>query len=304
MKSIRGTLLSQEVRILVAFLGLVLAASAQNAPNAQTWKAVEDAMGRTAQVQPDGVARFGMPRTDLKVNISSIELQPGFALGSWAAFRRAGANTMVTGDLVLLESEVPQVMSAILKGGMQVSALHNHLINETPGIMYMHIHGNGDAVEMAKTVHDAVALTSTPMPGAPTTSSPPQFDLDTDQIGKALGSSGKVNNGILQFSIPRPEKITEHGVDVPPTMGLGTAINFQPTGEKRAAITGDFVLLANEVNPVMQSLREDGIVVTAVHNHMLEESPRLFFMHFWAEGDANRLAQSLGAALAKTAMRR
>jgi hypothetical protein len=210
----------------------------------------------------------------------------------------------VTGDLVLLETEVPAVMSKLVEGGIEVSALHNHLLNETPSIMYMHIHGNGDAVALAKTLHDAVSLTSTPEPGTPAAGSPPQFDLDAQQIGKVLGYQGNVNGPVLQFSIPRSEKITEHGMEVPPSLGVATAINFQPTGNGRAAITGDFVLLASEVNPVIRTLRENSIVVTALHNHMLEENPRLFFMHFWAEGDPARLARGLRAALDKTASRR
>ncbi len=123
------------------------------------------------------------------------------------------------------------------------------------------------------------------------------IDLDTASITKTLGVAGKVNGGVYQVSVPRAEKIMEHGTEVPPSMGTATAINFQPTGGGKAAITGDFVLTAKEVNPVLRALRENGIEVTAVHNHMLDDEPRLFFMHFWANDDAAKLAKGLRAAL-------
>jgi Domain of Unknown Function (DUF1259) len=290
----------------MVFLTLALAASAQQSSQQvpAAWQPVEQALGRTGQMQADGVLRFSMPRSNLKVTIDGLDIQPGFALTSWAAFRKLGTATMVAGDLVLLEPEVPAVMSTILEGGMEASALHNHLLNETPALMYMHVRGHGDAVAMAKTLRDALAMTSTPEPGTPTVSLSQPFHLNPEPIGQILGYQGRMNNGVLQFSIPRSDQITESGNEVPPAMGVATAINFQPTGDGRAAVTGDFVLVASEVNPVMQALRQNNIVVTAVHNHMLEESPRLFFMHFWADGPPEMLAHGLRAALDKTASRR
>jgi hypothetical protein len=286
-----------------AMVFLALAASAQQSsqPVPAAWHPVEQALGRTGQMQADGGIRFSMPRSNLQATVDGIPLQPAFALTSWAAFRKAGTTTMVMGDLVLLEAEVPAVMSSIIQGGMEISALHNHLLNSIPALMYMHIRGNGDGVAMAKTLHDALSLTSTPDPDTPTVSIPQPFNLNSEQIGQILGYQGKVNNGVLQFSVPRSEKITEHGNEIPPAMGVATAINFEPTGEGRAAITGDFVLIASEVNPVIQALRQNGIVVTAIHNHMLDENPRLFFMHFWADGPSDMLARGLRAALDKTA---
>ena len=164
--------------------------------------------------------------------------------------------------------------------------------------MYMHIHGMGNAANLGKAIHQAIAKTKTPDAGAAT--APPDLDIDTKQIDQILGHSGKNNGGIYQVGVPRAEHITEGGMAIPNSMGVATALNFQPTGGGKAAITGDFVLLAKEVNPVIKALRENGIAVTALHSHMLQEQPRLFFMHFWANDDAVKLAKGLRAALDQT----
>jgi hypothetical protein len=165
----------------------------------------------------------------------------------------------------------------------------------------MHIEGHGDAVKMAHAIHDAVALSKTPGPDASGAAAPSEpLGIDQKAVEEALGRSGKVNGGILQFGVPRGEAITENGMVLPPSMGVATAINFQPTGGGKAAITGDFVLLGKEVNPVMKALRDHGIEVTALHSHMLMEEPRLFFMHFWANDDALKLATGLRAVLDQT----
>jgi len=160
----------------------------------------------------------------------------------------------------------------------------------------------GNAASLGKTIHEAIAKTKTPE--ASPASAPPDLDIDTKQIDQVLGHSGKNNGGIYQVSVPRAEHVTEAGAVIPNSMGLATALNFQPTGGGKAAITGDFVLIAKEVNPVIKALRENGIAVTALHSHMLEEQPRLFFMHFWANDDAVKLAKGLRAALDKTASKK
>ncbi|HTC95546.1 MAG TPA: DUF1259 domain-containing protein [Terriglobales bacterium] len=265
------------------------------------WKAVEETLGRPGQVQPDGVLKFGMPRRDLKVSVAGVEVKPGFALGSWAAFKKSGSDAMVMGDLVLVENEVAPVMAKLQAEGLEITALHNHLLGETPRIMYMHIGGHGDAVKLAESLKDVLALTGTPPPAPSATSAPAaEIGIDTKKLGEIIGRAGKVNGGILQFAVPRAEHITQGDMIIPNSMGISTAINFQPTGDGRAAITGDFVLLGKEVNPVIKALRENGIAVTAVHNHMLMEEPRLFFMHFWANDDALKLAKGLRAALDQT----
>src|SRR5579864_2960932 len=270
---------------------------AQNAPTVPAeWKQVEDAMGRAGQMQPGDVLKFSMPRKDLKVSVEGTAIKPGFALGSWAAFKRVGAEVMVMGDLVLTEDEVNPVLSKLQEGGVAEAALHNHLLRESPRVMYLHIATHGDAVKMARAIHDALALTKTPAAsGQPATQA--SFDLDQKMIEQALGRIGKVNGGILQFSVPRSEKITDEGMEIPASMGVATGINFQPAGNGRAAITGDFVLIASEVNPVIRALRENGVQITALHSHMLTEQPRLFFMHFWAVDYPAKLAHGLRTAL-------
>ena len=293
-------MLQSHKSILCSSVFLLLTTLAPAQASSPDWKPVEDAMGRSGQVSGD-VIRFGMPRKDLHVTLDGVELKPALALGSWAAFKKDGAAAMIMGDLVLTESEIQPVMAKLQEAGIQESAIHNHLIGESPRILYMHIASHGDAVLMARAIRDALALTHTPPPdsGAPpaTTS---DLGFDQKQIEQILGHAGKVNGGVLQVGVARPETITDSGMTIPPVMGVGTAINFQPTGNGKAAITGDFVLLNKEVNPVMRTLRQNGIAVTALHNHMLMEEPRLFFMHFWANDDALKLAKGLHAALDQT----
>jgi uncharacterized protein DUF1259 len=270
------------------------------APAASNWKAVDDAMGRAGQDQPDGAHRFNMPRSDLKVTASGVEIKPGFALGSWAAFQTMGNHSDVMGDLVLTESELGPVMQKLVDSGIEITAVHNHLLNESPHIMYMHIHGQGDAVKLAGALREALALSKTPAAAPAPSGAPPDLGFDAKQLDMILGQMGRNNNGVYQYSVPRAEKITDGGMNVPNSMGVTTGINFQPTGGGKAAITGDFVMTAKEVNPVIKALRQNGIAVTALHSHMLEEQPRLFFMHFWANDDATKLAKGLRAALDQT----
>ena len=279
---------------------LALHVCAQDAPSqaAADWKTVEAAIGRPGQMQPGGVIKFGLPRKDLHITLEGVEIKPTLALGSWLAFERDGTAAMVMGDLVLTENEVQPVLLKLQESGIQSAAIHNHLIGESPRVLYMHIASHGDPAQMAKAIHDALALTKTPAPDAGTPP-PPAADLgfDQKQVEQALGHSGKVNGGVLQIAVPRSETIHDSGMVVPPSMGVATALNFQPTGNGKAAITGDFVLLGTEVNPVIKALRQNGISLTALHSHMLTEEPRLFFMHFWANDNAVALAKGLRAAL-------
>jgi len=281
---------------LFVLSGLVMA---QTAPAANDWKAIEQALGRSGQLQGDGAYKFGLPRGDLKVTVNGVQVKPALALGSWVGFSSPGQDAMLMGDLVLAEDEVSSVMLALLENGLQITALHNHILHETPRVMYMHIAGHGDAVKLADAVKKVIALTKTPAPAQPP-SVPPTLEMDTAAIDQILGRKGKVNGGVYQIGVPRAEKVTEEGMIVPGSMGLATALNFQRTGPGKVAITGDFVLLDSEVNPVIKALRENGIQVTALHNHMLQEEPRLFFVHFWANDDAVKLAKGLRAAVDNT----
>ena len=271
-----------------------------NEPSAE-WKAVDDAFGRKGAVQPGGVYRMAFPRSDLKVTVEKVPVKPSFALGSYAVFKSMGAESMVMGDLVLRDEEVQGVMARLLEKGLNVTALHNHLNEISPHVMYMHFSAHGEAGALARSLRDALGpvYTAPANSGAAGKADGPAFD--TKQVESALSRSGRVNpDGILQISVPRAEKIMEGGVEIPPSMGLATALNFQSTGGGKAAITGDFVLVGPEVNRVARALKEHGIQVTALHNHGLGEEPRLFYMHFWANDDAVKLANGLRAALDQT----
>jgi len=285
--------------LIASSLLLLVAATPKKSSVRTDWKDVETAIGRAGAVLPGDVYKVSFPRGDLAVTLDGVAIRPALALGSWAAFKDiGGGHVMAMGDLVLLEPEVTPVMDALQKGGIQQSALHNHLIGESPHVMYMHFDGHGDAATLAQTLHDALALTKTPMGPMPApAATPPAIDLPTADLDRIIGRPGKVAGGTYQFAVPRAEKIMEHGAEVPPSMGMAIPLNFQPTGDGRAAITGDFVLIAPEVNPVIRILRGGGIAVTAIHSHMLEESPRLFFLHFWANDDAKKLAATLRTAL-------
>ena len=274
------------------------------------WARVGEALGKAGTELPGGVYKVGLPRSDIKATLDGVELKPGFALGSWLAFTKTGSEAMVMGDLVLTMPEVGPVMAKLLAGGIEVTALHNHLLRNEPFTMYMHVRGVGDPVKLATALHAGMAASKTPLASAAVGSSqqtaapvaPPRIDLDTAAIDQLLGAKGANNGGVYQVSIPRADPVKDGGMTIPPSMGSAIAINFQPTGGGKAAITGDFVLTAKEVAPVMKALRDNGIEVTALHNHMLDDNPRLFFMHFWANDDAKKLAGGLKAALAHVAV--
>jgi Domain of Unknown Function (DUF1259) len=289
------------LRVRELALAALLVAAPGLAVAADDWQAqVGEALGKTGATAPGGIYRVGLARTDLKVTLDGVELKPGFALGGWLAFEKMGESGMVMGDLVLTMDEIAPVTTKLAAGGIEVTALHNHLLRNQPFTMYMHVLGHGDPVKLATALHIALAETKTPLSvsQAAPAAAPPPIDLDTAAIDQTLGVKGTNNGGVYQFSIPRAEPIKDGGMDVPPPMGSANAINFQPTGGGKAAITGDFVLIAKEVNPVLKALREHGIEVTAIHNHMLDDQPHLFFMHFWANDDARKLAEGLKAALA------
>ena len=269
------------------------------------WKAVEQALGKPGELQAGDVFRIGMPRTDLSVTVKGVPVKAGFALGSYAAFKQMGDQVMVMGDLVLLDQEVPAVMSGLFSGGLEVTAVHNHLNEISPHVMYMHYEGHGDAVQRAGALRHALSESATPLGGRlppPATGAP---TIDTKQIEQALGRSGRdLGAGVFQVTVPRSEAITENGMPLLPAMGVVTVLNFQAAPGGRAAITGDFVLTDKEVNPVARALRQHGIEVTAIHNHGLLDTPRLFYMHFWAVDEPAKLAQGLMAALDQTNSRK
>ena len=265
--------------------------------------AIEKAIGKAGELK-DEVYKISMPRTDLKVMVKDVTLKPGLALGSWVAFKEAGNEAVIDGDLVLTEDEVAPVFDKLRKEGIEVTALHNHLIGETPRVMFLHIAGKGDAADLAKHVKAALSLTATPMEPSPkkageasAKSGSEEAGFDTESIQKELGHKGNVKDGVLQVSIARPEPITMKGVTLPPSMGMATALNFQQAGEGKVAATGDFVMIRDEVDHVTKALAEHGIMVTALHNHLVHGSPELYFMHFWANDTAEKVAKGLRAGL-------
>ncbi len=268
------------------------------------WDAVAKALGRSGTELPGGIYRVGLGRSDLKVTLDGVQIRPSLALGSYLAFQKMGNEAMVMGDLVLLHEEVNPVMKKLVEGGVEITALHNHLLRSSPATMYMHFLGHGDPAKLATALRTALAESKTPLAAPAAAGSPPPIDLDTAAVERTLGAKGSANAGVYGFNIPRAETIMEDGMSIPIGMGSGIVINFQPTGGGKAAITGDFVLIAKEVNPVLKTLRENGIEVTALHSHMLEEQPRLFFMHFWANDDAQKLADGLKAALGKVNLKK
>jgi hypothetical protein len=290
------------MKALITSLATAALLAATSPAHAQSWDKVATALGKSGAEMPGGVYRVGMPRTDLHVVLDGVDIKPTLALGSWVAFEGTGSDTMVMGDLVLTESEIGPVMKQLLAGGIEITALHNHLLRAQPATFYMHVLGHGDPVKLATALHEGLALSKTPLINTPPPaagSAPAKIDLDTAMIDQTLGGKGQIAGGVYQVNIRRAETIKDGDMNVPVAMGSAEAMNFQPTGDGKAAITGDLVLTAQEVNPVLRILRDNGIEVTALHNHMLDDEPRLFFMHFWANDDAAKLAKGLRSALDK-----
>src|SRR5215218_2541478 len=293
------------MRRIFAFLFCSAVVLSANPAGAQEidWQKVDAAFGRKAATVSGDVHRYGFPRTDLSVTLDGVSIKPALALGGWVAFKPAHGGAMAMGDLVLLETEITPVMLKLIEGGLEITAVHNHVLRASPETCYMHVGGHGDAVKMAGVIRDALSASKTPL-AAPQAGSPPPIDLDTAQLDEIIGAKGQNNGGVYQFAVPRRDPVSEGNMQLAPAgpMGVAEAIGFQPTGGGKAAITGDFVLTADEVNPVIKALRSNGIEVTALHSHMLDEQPRLFFCHFWANDDSLKLAKGLRAALDKAAV--
>jgi hypothetical protein len=266
------------------------------------WQKVDEALGRKPAVVGE-VRRYGFPRTDLTVTLDGVAIKPALALGGWVAFKPMHGGVMIMGDLVLLESEINPVMLKLIANGLEITAIHNHLLRANPATFYLHVGGHGDPVKIAAALRDALSESKTPLTVPAAAAAAPAVDLDTAQLDQIIGAKGQANGGVYQFGVARREPVTEADMQLNPAgpHGVATGVNFQPTGGGNAAVTGDFVLTGDEVNPAIMALRTNGIEVTAVHSHMLDEQPRLFFLHFWANDDALKLAKGLRAALDKTA---
>jgi hypothetical protein len=287
---------------VLAAVGTVFVSALANAQEID-WQKIDGVLGRKPAVSGD-VHRYGFPRTDLSVALDGVTIKPVLALGGWTAFKPAHGGAMMMGDLVLLESEITPVMTAAIENGLEITAVHNHLLRAQPPTFYMHVSGHGDPVKLANALHTALAASKTPLtPPTPAAAAASDPGFDSAELDRIIGVKGNLVGGVYQFGVARHDHVTEDGMSLDPAgpLGLATGINFQPTGNGKAAITGDFVLAGSEVNPVIQALRTNGIEVTALHSHMLGEQPRLFFMRFWANDDALKLAKGIRAALDKTA---
>ncbi|MFF4761634.1 DUF1259 domain-containing protein [Streptomyces sp. NPDC001292] len=260
------------------------------------WKPVADALGRTGSLMGGTVYHVALPRTDLKVTSKGVPIKAGLSLGGYANFAKYRDGAMVMGDLVVTEDELQRVTDALQKAGIEQTGLHKHLLQQSPAIWWTHIHGMGDPVTLARGVKEALTATSLPA-ASPTKPTQPRIDLDTTAINSAVGRQGTADGGIYKFSIPRRDTVTDGRHILPPPLGITTSVNFQPLGNRKAAINGDFVMTADEVNKVIRALRRGGIDIVEIHNHMLNDQPRLFYLHFWANGDGTRLAKAIRPAL-------
>ena len=294
-------------RLIVCVLILAASAIVSSAGpvDSATWEVVDKVLGRPGKVFPGDIHKYGWPRADLHVTAGGVAIEPTLALGSWGGFMKTGTegHLMTMGDLVLLSDEVNPVVRALQAGGLDVLAIHNHLIGESPQVIYVHFGGHGPAEQVAKALRGALDATKTPLvaptaaPASPTAAETAAFD----KVQAVLGRKGSMAGRVLQVGVPRAAKIEEDGMEVPPSVGMATALNFQFV-EGRVATTGDFVLIGDEVNSVIRELESHGIQVTALHSHMLRETPRLFFMHFWGLDDPTRIAEGLKAALGRVAV--
>ena len=287
-------------RGLILMAMLVAVAVGVSAQGLDTAK-LDEVLGRSGQKTGD-VYRFGFPRADLHVSVHGLAIRPGLALGSWAAFLGTDNDAMVMGDLVLLEGELNPVMKKLRASGFEISAVHNHLIEETPHVLYLHYMGHGPAAQLATSLRAALAVSKTPLdkPAAATDAAPPAWVKDVED---SVGRKGTFRGGVLSFGVPRADSIVVAGMTIPPAAGVAEAINFQEAGPGTMATTGDFVLTAEEVNPVLSELQSHDILVTALHSHMLTEQPRLFFMHFWAVGTPESVGRGIAAALKRVSVK-
>jgi len=257
---------------------------------------IDQALGRSGQKIGD-IYKFGFPRSDLHVSVHGLAIKPGLALGSWAAFTGTDDNAMVMGDLVLLEDELNPVMEKLRLAGFEISAVHNHLIDETPHVVYVHYMGHGAASQLAASLRAGLAVSKTPLekPAAPSEEGTPPAWVKT--VEDSVGRKGTLKGGVLSYGVPRSDTITLGGTTISPAAGVAEAINFQAADGGNVATTGDFVVTAGEVNPVITELHAHHILVTALHSHMLTEEPRLFFMHFWSVGSPESVGAGIAAAL-------
>ncbi|MFI5252422.1 MAG: DUF1259 domain-containing protein [Bacteroidota bacterium] len=277
-------------KIFVTMMVFTLSVYCFSAPT--TWSQIEKLFQKKGATQGD-MFKITFPRTDLDVTMESIKISPDLALTTWLVFKPAGKSAVMMGDLVILDSEVPRVELMLDSAGIAVTGMHNHIIGESPEIIYMHIMATGDAVKLAGTMKNIFAATGTPI-GETATRTSKYFDWSP--VDSIMGTKGTVKGDVVQYGIPLKEKVMDNGMEITPYMGLTTSVNFQIDGSN-AAVTGDFVLLSRDVQAVMHTLLSYDIPVTAIHNHLMNESPKIYFLHFWGYDEPVHLANGIHAAL-------
>jgi hypothetical protein len=248
--------------------------------------------------EKEGVFKVSVPRSDLKVTAGGVKITPAMGLTSWAAFEKAGSQTIVMGDMTMLEDQVNPVMSVALENGLEVTALHNHFFWDSPKVMFMHIGGKGDEEKLASAVGKVFAKIKETSGGKGQTPKadldPGKTSLDPKSIEAIIGQKGQMANGVYKITIGRTTKMNGH--EVGNAMGINTWAAFVGS-DQQAVVDGDFVMLEKELQSVLKSLRGAGINVVAIHNHVEMESPRIVFLHYWGVGPTADLAKGLKAAL-------
>jgi hypothetical protein len=277
--------------VLNALPGFASAQSSLGAP----W----DSVGRilkTSGALTGGYYRYGWPRRDLTLRIGDVTVSPALAHGAWAGFSGDPTDATMMGDLVLTSDELKPVLAELARQRIAVTAIHNHLVGEQPQIIYVHFHGRGNALELAVRFDRVLALTGAPRP---VTVAPPQpVTIDTALVFGTLGLAGRAQGAVAQIStVLVPGTVTMHGRPVTPALGYGTPINIQAVGPDRAVAAGDFAVLAAKLAPVLEALTAHGITATALHSHLVEDEPRIYYMHFWADGPLPDVLRGLRAAL-------
>lgn len=258
-----------------------------------------DSVARTLQAPgtlTGGYYRYNLPRRDLTLRIGDVTVSPSLALGSWAGFSNDPANTVMMGDLVLTDTELKPVQAALVSQGISITAVHNHLVGGTPQITYMHFHAEGIATRLAARLDSVVARTGTPRPVTAPAAQP--LRVDTALVFRTLGTTGRAQGGVAQVTlILVPGDVTMNGRVVTPAQGYGSPINLQMVDAARAVATGDLTVLGAAVDPVTTALARHGITVTAVHTHLIDERPALYYIHFWADGPVGEVLSGLRAAV-------
>jgi hypothetical protein len=276
--------------------GLASAAAGQDIP--AEYQQVLSALGKQGDFKAN-VLKVNIPRNDVSVTVANVKTPTPFGFGGWIAMTKGtGGMDVMMGDLVLTQDEVNPVMSALLDNGVEVTALHNHFLFDEPRMYYMHVHGHGKPSDLAKRVKPALDLIGKATSrSAPAPASAPQSTLDTAKIAQIVGTQGEQSGAVYKITIGRDDvKLVEMGAPINARMGLNTWAAFVGTNDN-AAIAGDVAMLANEVTPVLKALRKNGLDVVAIHHHMIDTRPTIYFLHYWGTGSAEKLATGFKAAL-------